>query len=377
MNSKISKPVNKKRISLFTEIQRGAGINLRQKKITINDLTRLTNVSKTTISRYLNGKYEYMSLETQNRIREAIALTRYQPNNIARSLKNNKSMLVGLVVADIESPFSSAIIKSAGDAMQETGYNVIVVNCDNKHENEKRYIRSLIGQQIDGLIVNTTVSTNPYLIGLANDGMPIVLIDRFVRDYNFDIAYIDCKKPVSEAMSHLQEMGYATISMFTEAPYEEISPRYLRREYFIEQLAALGLEKPERYVFAVEKYNGKNISNAIQELLQLNRKQAGPPAIIATNGVILMSIAKEILRLGLSMPGDIGLCGYDEWGSVSELGWAELLNVGLTTMRPPIHPLGEKAAEILMKRIRKVSSPKEQVVIPAPLYVQQSTRLRI
>lgn len=350
---------------------------MQQKKVTIDDIARLTKVSKTTISRYLNGKYEYMSPETQQRIKEAIELTRYQPSNIARSLKNNKSMLVGLVVADIESPFSSAVIKSVGDAMKETGYNIIAVNCDNKRENEEAYIRSLIGQQVDGLIVNVTEATNPYLIGLANDGMPIVLIDRMVRDYNFDIAYIDCKQPIYDAVDHLLEMGYSSVSIFTEAPYEEISPRYLRVEYFVKKLQSLGWEQPEQYAFGVDRHSERNICNAVQQLMALNKDRPGPPAIIATNGVILMNVAKEIRRLGLKMPCDIGLCGYDEWGWVSEVGWAELMDVGLTTMTPSIHTLGEKTAQILMKRMgQQVRGPKERFVVPAPLTVRQSTRLK-
>lgn len=349
---------------------------MRQKRVTIDDIAKLTKVSKTTISRYLNGKFEFMSLETQNRIQEAINLTGYQPSNIARSLKNNKSMLVGLVVADIESPFSSAVIKSVGDAMIDTGYNIITVNCDNNPKNEEAYIRSLMGQQVDGLIVNTTTATNPYLIGLANDGMPLVLLDRVVRDYNFDIASIDCVQPVCDAVDHLLDMGYSTVAMFTEAPYEDISPRYLRRETFLDKLGSIGVEHPESCVFAVEKHSERGMGEAIQRLIQSNKGQAGPPAILATSGVMLMNVTKEIRRLGLTMPTDIGLCGYDEWGWVSQVGWAELMDVGLTTMCSSIHALGKTAAEMLINRMASPGSPKEQMVIPAALMVRKSTRLK-
>lgn len=349
---------------------------MQSRKVTIADIARLTGVSKTTISRYLNGKYEYMSDETRKRIKEAIELSRYQPSNIARSLKSNRSMLVGLIVADIESPFSSAVIKSVGDAMKEMGYNIIVVNSDNKWQNEEAYIRSLVGQQVDGLIVNTTKTENPYLIGLANDGMPIVLIDRVVQDYNFDIAYIDCEQPIYDAVDHLLEMGYASIGIFVERPYEEISPRYLRVKYFIEKLRSLGWENPEQYVFEVDLHSGDSLGSSIRKLLNLNKRKPGPAAVIATNGVTLMNLAKEIRRQGLRMPHDIGLCGYDEWGWVSELGWADLVDVGLTTMNPSIHTLGEKTAQILMKRIERVNMPREHFSVPAPLIIRQSTRLK-
>lgn len=349
---------------------------MRQRKVTIDDIARLTNVSKTTISRYLNGKYEYMSEETQKRIREAIELVQYQPSNIARSLKNNKSMLVGLVVADIESPFSSAVIKSVGDAMKETGYNIIVVNCDNKWENEENYIRSLIGQQVDGLIVNTTKAVNPYLIRLANDGVPIVLLDRYVQDYNFDIAHIDCEKPIYEAVDHLLEMGYSTVGFFVESPYRDVSPRYLRVDSFTKKLRSLGWENPERFVYEVYLHQEGSIGAAIKKLLDDNKGKPGPAAIIASNGVTMMNVVREIRRQGMSMPQDIGLCGYDEWGWVSELGWADLIAGGLTTMKPSIHQLGREIAQILMKRIDRVNTPKERIVVPAPLTARQSTLLK-
>ena len=152
------------------------------KNLTIVDIAKSAGVSKTTVSRYLNGQYEYMSEQTRERIKKVIEVSGYQPNKLAQSLKNQKSMLVGFVVADIESPFTSAAIKSVGDAMLGTGYNLVTANSDNSYERELENIQSLIGQQVDGLIVNTVTSSTPRLIGLANGGLPVVLLDRFGRD---------------------------------------------------------------------------------------------------------------------------------------------------------------------------------------------------
>lgn len=349
---------------------------MSSKKVTIQDIATLTNVSKTTISRYLNGKYQYMSEDTKQRIANAIALTHYQPSNIARSLKSNRSMLIGLVVADIESPFSAAVIKSVCAAMQHTGHNLIAVNCDNKTENEEAYIRSLIGQQVDGLIVNATSSHNPYLIGLANDGLPIVLVDRTIADYNFDAAIIDCETPIDAFLAHLNEMGYGTPALITESPYAHISPRFMRQDYFLSRLTARGIINPSAYTYAVKSLNLDAMEHIIAQLLRQSKKEGKPPAIITTNGVLLMNVSRVIQRMGLCMPTEIGLCGYDEWGWVSEVGWAEMVNVGLTTAQPSIHMLGQKTAQLLMNRMHHPDAPKEKIIIPAPLVIRNSTKLK-
>lgn len=345
------------------------------KNLTITDIARMAGVSKTTVSRYLNGKYEYMSEPTRERISAVIDLVGYQPNNIARSLKSQKSMLVGLVIADIESPFSSAAIKSVGDAMLGTGYNIITANCDNSFQKEQDYIQSLMSQQVDGLIVNTTSMNNPLLISLANSGVPIVLLDRFVKDYKFDIAFIANREPILSAIDHLLEMGYSRVALFTES-YEHISPRNIRREVFVEKLNAMGISQSEHYVHVVDNSRQQSVCDSIQSLLDKCKGESTPPAIIASNGVTLMHLAKAIESMGLTMPQDIGLCGYDDWGWASELGWAGMINVGLTTVAPSIHALGKLTAKALLRRMENPESEKQEIAVEAPLHIRQSTMLR-
>lgn len=342
------------------------------KNLTITDIARTAGVSKTTVSRYLNGKYEYMSPETRERIRNVIDLTGYHPNSIARSLKSQKSMLIGLIIADIESPFSSAAVKSIGDALRTTGYNIITANCDNSYQREKEYLRSLMNQQVDGLIVNTTTRHNSTLISLANDGMPIVLIDRFINDYTLDIAYFQNRRPMFEVMEHLHAQGYGRIALFVQ-PYEEISPRGLRRDAFVERMAAFGVDDPQKQVFVVDLSDRQSVRQQVKALCEISAGDAAPPAIIATNGVTLMHVAQAVLSLGLSMPHEIGLAGYDDWGWASELGWAGMIGVGLTALTPSVHELGALTASMLLDRMRGQNVPKRVCGVEAPMIVRGST----
>ncbi|MFV0351627.1 MAG: LacI family DNA-binding transcriptional regulator [Oscillospiraceae bacterium] len=345
-----------------------------KKNLTIADIAHMAGVSKTTVSRYLNEKYEFMSEDTRLRIKAVIENANYQPNNIARSLKSHKSMLIGLVVADIESPFSSAVIKSVGDAMNNTGYNIIIANSDKSPKKEQSIIQSLLGQKIDGLIINTTQRQNPFLINIANGGLPVVLLDRDVTDYKFDYAFIENKSPIREAVLHLHQEGFGNIAYITQTPHEQISPRLYRRRAHIETLTELGVQNAADFVYDIED-NQNSVCAAVKQLMKQSANDTAPPAIITSNGVTLMRVAQAIRSLGLHMPNQIGLCGYDEWGWASELGWAQLMNVGISTLTPSIDQLGKLTVKALLNRIQNPGSKKVHVSVPAPLHVRTSTKL--
>lgn len=349
-------------------------MRLDNRNITIADIAKGAGVSKTTVSRYINGKYEYMSEETRKRIEAIISVSGYRPNSIARSLKTQKSMLIGVVIADIESPFSASLIKGMGDTLRSKGYNMIIVNSDNNYEKEKEYILSLISQCVDGLIVNTTKAINPFLIEIVNRGMPVVLSDRFVRDYNFDIVYIENDQSTENAVRHLYENGYGTIGYFTQYPYDDISPRFLRRNAFIRTLKSIGITDPEKYTFEVNTDNPKSIEDAMKKLLKLSG--SAPAAVFASNGVTLLNCMNEIKALNLSIPEEIGICGYDDWGWTSQMNWTSLVPPGITSVSIDTHEMGSTTAEVLLNRIENPDSPKKIIAAPTKLVIRNSSIMK-
>ena len=142
----------------------------RDSKTTIDDIARAVGVSKTTISRYINGHGEMMSEKTRERVRAAIELTNYQPSDIARNLKRKKTNLIGVLISDMSTPFSSALIIAIGDYLAERGYVPIFANCDDSLQKEEELIDMLISKGVAGLLVNTTSSQNNHLIGVASRG---------------------------------------------------------------------------------------------------------------------------------------------------------------------------------------------------------------
>ncbi|MFQ9872732.1 MAG: LacI family DNA-binding transcriptional regulator [Oscillospiraceae bacterium] len=218
------------------------------KGLTISTVAQMAGVSKTTVSRYLNGKYEFMSPQTRPENPGCILKTGYQPNHLAQSLKSRRSMLAGLV-ADIESPFSAAAVKAIGDVLGQAGYTLITVDTGGDPKRQQEALDSLVQRQVDGIIVNSAAEETQQLGRIQHSGIPVVLLDRFVGEGGFDIGYLENERPIQALLSHLREQEYGRIALFVQ-DYAAASPRYLRWKAFLDATARQdgGVGEPQVYV---------------------------------------------------------------------------------------------------------------------------------
>lgn len=342
-------------------------------KLTISEVAKLAGVSKTTISHYLNGKFEYMSKDTKEHVGSIIKESGYQPSKIAQSLKSQNSFIIGIIVSDIESPFTAGLIKSVEQALSGSNYLIMTANTDNSIEKEIQAIEAMQAQQVDGLIVHTNNMDNDYLVSLAKAEFPIILADRFVNNFDFDIVHIDNVEPIQNLVSHLDHEGYEDIYFFSENP-EHISTRQLRVNAFNNIMEAKNVTSDQvRYIDILDT---EAIKDRIVEIMEKFVKYRHKPAIVCENGVVLFVMAKCMKELGLSLPDEIALCGYDDWGGFARLGWADMLFDGITTVSPSVHDLGQKVTNLLLARIKDSKSASKEVVLQAPLIIRNSTELR-
>ena len=127
-----------------------------EKKATISDVAAKSGVSKTTVSRFLNGKYDNISIATRQRIKAVIEELDYRPNRTAQRLKASRTMLVGCIIGDISSPFSAVLLKGIMGICEAAGYQVLFADCNDDPERERMAIKSFVDNRVDGLIVNTS-----------------------------------------------------------------------------------------------------------------------------------------------------------------------------------------------------------------------------
>ena len=307
--------------------------------VTQREVAKQARVSVATVSRYINKK-GYISPEIQNRILEAIEQLHYKPNLIARSLKLRSTKTLGHIFPDIENEFFIRLIRMAEDIAHKHGYTVILCNTENKVEKEKIYIDVLKGKLVDGYIIIPAVSQegNQYEI-LSNEN--VVYVDRFANVDKEICIKLDNKKGVRLGLEYLIGLGHRRIGI-VNVP-QNVTTGYDRYEGYRETLLERGIEFDETLV-AFADYS---VEGSLQETVGLLQSVRPPTAIFPMSGPTTAGALLAIKQLGLKIPQDISIIGFDE------LEYAELLNPPLTVIVQPAYEFGRIATETLLKIINK------------------------
>lgn len=338
-------------------------------KITITDIAKKAKVSKTTISRYINGRYEFMSEKTRKKIEKIIKEFDYVPNSLARSLKNSNTKIIGCTIADIENQFSSYIFKGISDVCKQNGYKLLVSNINDNEKEEIEVIESLLSYNIDGLIINTVGDNEEYLLNLKKRGIPIVLADRDISKKNkIDIVTSNNKKAIENMLNHLKEEGYENI-LFFSYDIAHNSIRKTRCDEFIKLSKKVYGKSFEDNIYIIKDKNSPECVNYIKEILDSNIEKT---AIFSSNGTLLMQLLSTLKEMNVDYEKrKIGICSFDDWG------WCELVNYGgITTIKQSSYECGEKCANILMELIKDNNKKPIKVELETELIKRASTKLK-
>ncbi|WPZ16950.1 substrate-binding domain-containing protein [Geobacillus subterraneus] len=314
------------------------------KRITIQDVARLAGVSKSTISQYLNKRYDYMSEETKKRIEAAINELGYEPNFIARSLKQKKTSTIAVIVANILHSFSTKVIRAVEDYCNENGFHVIVCNADDDPEKEANYIRMLRAKQVDGMIVFPTSGNIQLYKELVDGNFPLVFVDRIIQELSVDTVLLDNEKAVYLAIRHFRERGHERIGIITTSLHHRVTPRVERIEGYKKAMFELGLAVRDEYIKGVDL---TYIEDTLDFMLSLKEP---PTAILAGNDLVLMEILKYVKERKINIPDDLALIGVDD------VPFATIFTPKLTTVAQPAFEMGRRAAQLLLTKINNERS---------------------
>ncbi len=342
-------------------------------KVTIQNVADMAGVSKTTVSRYINGKYEYMSEETRQRIQQIIEKTGYMPSTSAQSLKSNRTGLIGLLIADIGNPFSTALLTSITDSLHQIGYNVLVANANNSQHLEAEYLHSFLSRGVDGIIINPVLWENPLLVSLKEQGLPILLLDREVKGCELDLVYLENDRSIDCAVRHLREQGYDDIWLLSWE-YQDISVRYYRYQAFLHSMHALGVPEPEKQVYIQTSASGAGLLEALDQIVTGSRRRGRIPGVITANEILLLETIQAVKKLEIQMPQELGVCGFDDWGW-SDMIWPTIFSPTITTLDADIQKMGRMAAHLLVERITEPHQAVQKIAMPVELVPRESTRL--
>ncbi|WP_078394051.1 substrate-binding domain-containing protein [Shouchella patagoniensis] len=309
--------------------------------ITMLDVAKKAGVSKSTVSQYLNKRYNYMSGDTKERISSAIKELGYSPNGVARSLRQKKTQTIGVIVANILHAFSTEVIRAIEDTCHKHDVHVIVCNADDDPEKEKRYVEMLRAKQVDGMIVLPTSANAELFNELIEQAYPLVFLDRILADVPVNTVLSDNEKTVRLAVDALVERNYKRIGMILPPISEDITPRLERKVAFEKALTELCLEENGSRVEAVP------ITGVKQALIEMLTLEQPIDAVIAGNDLVLNEVLRFVNEKEINIPENLALIGIDE------VDFAEFLNPPLTTVAQPTFAMGHKAAELLLSEINK------------------------
>ncbi|OLS41056.1 LacI family DNA-binding transcriptional regulator [Bacillus sp. MRMR6] len=319
------------------------------KRVTISDVAQLANISKSTVSQFLNNRFDYMAEDTKKRIEAAIKELGYRPNIVARSLKQKSTSTIGVIVANILHAFSTQVIRAIEDICHLNDIHIIVCNADDDPIKEKRYIDMLRAKQLDGIIIFPTGENIELYREMVEEKYPIVFVDRLVPDVQIPSVMLDNERAAELAVQHLIGQGYERIGVITNV-IRNVMPRMERIEGYKKTLQRNGIAVNEGFIksLAVD-----HIQEGLEQMLQLD-----PPiqAVLAGNDLTMMEILKYAKKHDVKIPADLAVVGIDD------LSFASFYEPALTVVAQPAGEIGKKAAELLLSRIQKKEPEEEQDV---------------
>jgi LacI family transcriptional regulator, kdg operon repressor len=335
----------------------------KRRRITIKDVAREAGVSITTVSRYLNQNYEAMGEETRARIEEVIDSLGYLPNKLAQGLKGT-SRNIAVVVVNIGYPFCVSVIRSISKVLHDEGYNLMVWESDGDPKREEEIIRSLVAQNIGGLIIQTDGENNGILAETARM-LPVVLIDREFAIPNVINVLTNDQEASNQLACRLFQEGYQKIIYVTE-PLHSISTRAERLQGYKE--ACQQFQK-EPCVIQIERGDKASLKLVVD---RLDGQPANYPfSIYTANGLIMLELYPLLKELSFSTPNPMGLATFDE------PDWAKLTSPPLTCVRHPTEEMGQYAAISILQHIKNGGTFTHHIeVIDSTVLLSDSTRLK-
>jgi LacI family transcriptional regulator len=306
-------------------------------KTTINDIARLAGVSKKTVSRVLNNS-PLVREDTRERVRSLMQQRSYEPDPQARGLAFRRSFLIGLVFDNPTAQYIVNMQYGVLDALQGSSFELVVHPCDSRSAGYIDGVRRFVTQQkLYGVVLIPRVSEDQALADMLTEiGCRYVRIASIRLDQPGQMLQTQDRLAGVEVAHYLDSLGHRQLGLITGP--KRYRSAIERGEGFSEGLARRGITLDPNYVYEGGYTFESGVAGA-EHLLSLNPR---PTAIFACNDEMAAGVYKAALRMGLSIPGDLSVIGYDDSPLASQL-WPSL-----STIRLPVRDVGRQATQLLL-----------------------------
>jgi LacI family transcriptional regulator len=313
---------------------------MEHKRTTIYDIADRLGISPTTVSRALRGQ-QGIAKNTIKKVKLIADQMGYSLNTMASGLRTRKSYNIGVVVPQIDRAFIATLISGIEEIANEAGFNVMIYQSMDDEAKEIRNVMSLISSSVDGAIISLSMNTKSldHILLFDTQKIPLVMADRVADHLDVDKVVIDNFEAGYHATEYLISLGHVYIAHFAGSPERNVYR-----------------DRKEGYLAALRQYNKpidsqlliyENLSEAagvraVEKLLALEQL---PDAIFAANDTTAVSAVLHFQKLGISVPDDISIVGFNNDPIAS------IVKPQLTTVDHPAREIGKTAARRLIKRI--------------------------
>ena len=326
--------------------------------VKIKDVADAAGVSTATVSRVL-AKKPHVRQEVKARVMKVVKKLNYSPNRVARSLRSQKSTIIGLIVSDIENPFFQQVARAVEDAAHEQDYSVMLCNNDEDPDKEQRYLHLIRDENLAGIILSPTRQTADNFSTTSELNIPMVVFDRRVSNAEVDNIIIDNVQASQTITTHLIEHGYRRIGAIFGTGS---TTGRERREGFVQALKAHDLQPSSDLV----KYANPREDDGFNTTLKLLQLPAPPEAILTSNSLLAAGALRALRESKKATPEEVAFASFDE------TTWAKLVTPALTVIEQPTYEIGRTATELLIKRIQDPTRSTREVTLKGKLIVRQS-----
>ena len=335
-----------------------------KRRITLKDIARELDISVSTASRALNS-YPGISEETIHLVKEYAKKHNYVPNSIAVNFRKNRTQTIGMIVPELVHPFFSAVISGAIHEANKSGYRLLISQTDEKQENEILACRSMMGGNVDGLLIsiaNDTIKTD-HIQEFLDEGKPVIQFDKFSEVLPTPKVITDDFESAYTAVKHLIDQGYRKIAHINGLSAVQNSIDRLKG--YKKALEDHGLEFHQEWVPHCKEINESEGYDFAKQLMGLPNP---PDALFCITDLVALGAMKFLKEAKINVPEEMGIMGFSNWKI------SEVMSPSLSTVEQHGFKMGSKATEIVLNLLKESSlGNNETYKIDTDLIAREST----
>lgn len=328
-------------------------------RVTITDVAKAAEVSKTTVSHVLSGKRP-VATSTRERVEAAIRQLGYRPDGLARSLRTRRTHVVALIIPDLTNPYYPLLARGLEDGT-DGDYRTFICNTDGSFEREEEFLQEVTDRRADGIVLDSFAMKPERVGAIVPPGVAVVRIGTTViDDPGYDTVHADDERGAFDAVMHLVDKGHRRIAMIQGPP----GAGGKRNGGYETALRSAGIPPNPDHVISGE-WTRPGGAEAARMLLSIPEP---PSAIFCANDLIALGVMDTARDLGLQIPDDLALVGFDDIES------AAMVSPALTTVANPAYETGLLAGILLRERMsgQYRDSPRT-VTLPCRLIERATT----